>query len=55
MFKGLLNSEKFKQDIVIIGVDQLLSNNAFNEHICLENIKNYTNRLENMMINSITR
>ena len=37
---GLLHTERLKQHMVIIGVDQSLSNSASFEHRCLENIKN---------------
>ena len=39
ILKGLLYSEQLKQHMVIIGVDQSLSNIALYKHICLENIK----------------
>ena len=39
IIKGLLNSEKLKQHVVSIGVEQSLSNCAMHEHRCLLNIK----------------
>ena len=39
IIKGLVKSKLLKQHMVIIVVDQLLSNSALYEHRCLENIK----------------
>ena len=39
VIKGLLHSEQLNQHMIIIGVDQSLSNSAFYEHKCLGNIK----------------
>ena len=39
ILKVLLQSERLKQHMVIIGMDQYLSNSAFYESRCLENIK----------------
>ena len=39
IIKELLRSERPKQHMVTIGVNQSLSNNAMYEHICMENIK----------------
>ena len=55
ILKGLLQSELPKQHMVVIGVDQSLSNRALYKHRCLENIRIYTNWLENVMINLRTR
>ena len=43
--KGMLQSLRLKYHVQTIGIDQSLSNNAIYEHKCLENIKNYTNKL----------
>ena len=39
ILKGLLHSERLKKHMVIIGVDQSLSNSYLYEHRYLENIK----------------
>ena len=39
ILKGLIHSERLKQHMVTIVVDQLLSNSALYEHKCLLNIK----------------
>ena len=39
IIKGLLQSDWLKQQMVIIGIYQSLSNFAMYEHRCLENIK----------------
>ena len=45
VFKGMLQSLRLKDHVQTIGIDPSLSNNAIYEHKCLENIKNYTNKL----------
>ena len=55
ILKRLLQSEVLKQHMIIISVDQSISNNDFYKHRCLENIKKYTNRLTNVIINRSTR
>ena len=39
VLKGLLQSERLKQHMITIGVDQLLSNVALYEHRSTENVK----------------
>ena len=39
--------------MVIIGVDQSLSNSALYEHRCLENVKKYTNGLEILLLTAV--
>ena len=39
IIKVLLHSERLKQYMVIIGLNQLLGNSALYEHICLETSK----------------
>ena len=45
VIKGMLQSPRLKYHVQTIGIDQYLSNNFIYEHKCLENIKNYTNKL----------
>ena len=50
--KGMLQSLHLKYHIHIIRIDQSLSNNAICENKCLENIKNYTNKLLSVTISN---
>ena len=45
VIKGMLQSKRLKYHVQTIGIDPSLSKNTINEHKCLENIKNYTNKL----------
>ena len=45
VIKCMLQSPRLKDHVHTIGIDQSLSNSAIDEHKCLENIKNYTNKL----------
>ena len=45
VLKFMFQSPRLKYHIHTIGIDPSLSNNAIYEHKCLENIKNYTNKL----------
>ena len=49
VLKGLLQSELSKQHMVIIGVNQSLSNSALYEHRCLENVKNIQIGWQNLL------
>ena len=48
LLKGMLQSPQLKDHVHTIGIDQYLSNNGMYEHKCLENIKNYSNKLVSM-------
>ena len=45
VLKGMLETLRQKHHVHTTGIDQFLNNNAIYEHKCLENIKNYTNKL----------
>ena len=45
VLKFMLKTLQLKDYVHTIGIYQSLSNNAIYEHKCLENIKNYTNKL----------
>ena len=45
VLKGMVQSPRLKYHVQTIGIDQSLSNDALYEHKCLENIKNYPNKL----------
>ena len=47
VLKGMLQSPRLKDHVQTIGIDQSLSNNATNEHKCLENIKKKTGICDN--------
>ena len=50
VLKGMSQSPRLKYPVHAIGIYQSLSNNAINEKKCLENIKNYTNKLLSVTI-----
>ena len=45
VLKVMLKSPRLKDHVQTIAMDQFLGKNAKYEHKCLENIKNYTNKL----------
>ena len=45
VLKGRLQSPRLKCHVQTIGIDPSLSNNTIYEHKCLDNIKNYKNKL----------
>ena len=45
VLKVMLQSLRLKYHVQTIGIDQSFSKNDLYEHKCLENIKNYTNKL----------
>ena len=52
VLNGMLQSPRLKYHVHAIGIDQSLSNNAIYENKCLENIKNYTNKMLSVTISN---